>query len=339
MTVAVDVSFVDGVVVTDVVDLSVEPLSPHAARPNTASTTAPTHTVSRPGDNRFGLVGMVQYLSSGSVVVADTRCPGSSNTASGHRGHHAKPGAPARVRHCGSRVAERAVRRRAVGGGRYLPRADKDWTQISVRRTIRPVLVVHTLSKTQCSKEFQVPTPLNMRQRFVRARRFMAITPDSPGTTSLRSTAAVALSVAAIVAAATPACASPTHRMFLLPNMHTCDFQLVTTPLGRAGAKSFAEIDSDGRSVVAHIEMTNGADSAQYVVRMIPAPHAQLGCLAGDRGITTGALATDEFGNGSLTLQAAMSPGTTGVWLAVDLPAAHSQVPREFYSSNYIAAV
>ena len=97
MTVAVDVSLVDGVVVTDVVDLSVEPLSPHAARPNTASTTAPTHTVSRPGDNRFGLVGMVQYLSSGSVVVADTRCPGSSNTAIGHRGHHAKPGVPPSV--------------------------------------------------------------------------------------------------------------------------------------------------------------------------------------------------------------------------------------------------
>ena len=106
-----------------------------------------------------------------------------------------------------------------------------------------------------------------------------------------------------------------------------------------AGDGAEQHLRLEGVSVVAHIEMTNGADSAQYVVRMIPAPHAQLGCLAGDRGITTGALATDEFGNGSLTLQAAMSPGTTGVWLAVDLPAAHSQVPREFYSSNYIAAV
>lgn len=167
----------------------------------------------------------------------------------------------------------------------------------------------------------------------------MASTRDSPGGISLRLAAAGALTVAAIAAAATQASASPAHRMFLLPNMHTCDFQLVTTQLGRAGAKSFAEISSDGHSVVAHIDMTNGADSAQYVVRMIPAPRAQLGCLAGDRGITTGTLSTNEFGDGSVTLAAPVSPGTTGVWLAVDLPAAHSQVPREFYSSNYIASV
>ncbi|MGX9672532.1 hypothetical protein [Mycobacterium sp. HM-7] len=154
-----------------------------------------------------------------------------------------------------------------------------------------------------------------------------------------RQLAAIALTAAAVVTAATPAAASPVHRMFLLPNMHTCDFQLVTSPLGRAGAKSFAEIRSDGRAVVAHIDMTNGADRTRYVVRMIPAPHARLGCLAGDRGITTGTLDTDEFGNGSLTLQAQISSRITGIWLAVDLPGTQSQVPREFYSSNYIASV
>ena len=153
---------------------------------------------------------------------------------------------------------------------------------------------------------------------------------------------AVAISAAlsaAMTMVATSASASPAHRMFLLANLHTGDFQLVTTQLGRASAKPFAEITSDGRIAVAHIDLTNGADDARYVVRVIPAPHAVLGCRSGDRGITTGTLVTDAFGSGSITLQAPIPAGATGMWLAVDLPSAHSQVPEEFYSSNYIAPV
>ena len=119
---------------------------------------------------------------------------------------------------------------------------------------------------------------------------------------------------------ATSASASPAHRMFLLANLHTCDFQLVTTQLGRASAKPFAEITSDGRIAVAHIDLTNGADDAQYAVRVIPAPHAVLGCRSGDRGITTGTLVTDDFRSSSSTLQAPIPAGTSGTWLAVSRP-------------------
>ena len=153
---------------------------------------------------------------------------------------------------------------------------------------------------------------------------------------------AIAVSAAMSVAltmTATSASASPTHRMFLLANMHTCDFQLVTTQLGRASAKPFAEINSDGHIVTAHIDLANGADDARYVARVIPAPHAVLGCLAGDPSITTGILVTDAYGSGGVTLRAPIPAGATGMWLAVDLPSAHSQVPEEFYSSNYIATV
>lgn len=56
--VVVDVS-VDGVVVvTDVVDFSFEALSPHAARPATASANAPAHKVKWSGLSGFGLVVM-----------------------------------------------------------------------------------------------------------------------------------------------------------------------------------------------------------------------------------------------------------------------------------------
>ncbi len=86
VTVVVDVSLVDVVVVTDVVvGLSFEVLSPHAARLDTASTTAPTHAVSRTGNCGFGLVGMVRSLSSGSIVAADTRYSASPNSLIAHR--------------------------------------------------------------------------------------------------------------------------------------------------------------------------------------------------------------------------------------------------------------
>ncbi|WP_234791591.1 hypothetical protein [Mycolicibacterium mucogenicum] len=165
-------------------------------------------------------------------------------------------------------------------------------------------------------------------------------------TTAATTRAAIARAVvisaavsATLTTVATSASASPAHRMLLLANMHTCDFQLVTTQLGRASARPLAEITSDGHIAVAHIDVTNGADDAHYVVRVIPAPHAALGCLAGDPSITTGTLVTDAYGSGSVTLQAPIPAGTTGMWLAVDLPSAHSQVPAEFYSSNYIAPV
>lgn len=79
-TVDVDVSVLDVVVVTDVVVLSFEALSPQPARLDTASASAPTHTGRRPANSGFELVRMVKSLSFGSVVAADTRHPASPNS-------------------------------------------------------------------------------------------------------------------------------------------------------------------------------------------------------------------------------------------------------------------
>ncbi|MDR3663231.1 MAG: hypothetical protein P4L86_23075 [Mycobacterium sp.] len=156
------------------------------------------------------------------------------------------------------------------------------------------------------------------------------------------ATAAVALTIpaAAGLTAAAPAAASATHQVSLFARMHSCDFQ----PVEYAGfhsmpARIAAEITSDGHTAVAHVDMTIGTANAQYVVRLIPAPHSTLGCLAGDPSITTGSLSTDMGGSGSTTLQAPIGPGTTGMWIAVDLPVPHTQAPREFYSSDFIASV
>ncbi|GAA2412034.1 hypothetical protein [Mycolicibacterium llatzerense] len=150
---------------------------------------------------------------------------------------------------------------------------------------------------------------------------------------------AVCTTLPAATAVAAPAQAAGTHRMTLMSRSYTCDRQPINYMKFRFPAVPTAEITSDGRTAVAHIDMLDGARDARYVVRLIPAPHAPLGCLAGDPSIGTGTLSTDGFGNGSSTVQLNVAPGTTGVWLQVDLPAPHSQSPAEFYSSDFVAAV
>jgi hypothetical protein len=172
----------------------------------------------------------------------------------------------------------------------------------------------------------------------------MAPTPRLPGGRDRRTATAIAVAIAfttigATIVLAAPASAAPGYRMILLATMHTCDFQPVDHAMGRSGAEPLAEITTDRHNAAAHIDMTAGTPNVQYVVRLIPAPHAVLGCPAGDPSITTGTLSTDDSGTGSATLQTRIGPGTTGMWLAIDLPSPHSQTPEEFYSSNYIAAV
>ncbi|SHV55644.1 putative secreted protein [Mycobacteroides abscessus subsp. abscessus] len=154
---------------------------------------------------------------------------------------------------------------------------------------------------------------------------------------ALAALAVSALPVATLVAA--PAEAAGTSRQTLMSRTYTCDRQPINYMKFRFPAVPTAEITSDGRTATAHIEMLDGARNAQYTVRLIPAPHASLGCLPGDPSIATGALSTDGFGNGSSTVQLSVAPGTSGVWVAVDLPQAHSQSPAEFYSSDFVASV
>ncbi|RUP28535.1 MAG: hypothetical protein EKK51_23245 [Mycolicibacterium sp.] len=154
---------------------------------------------------------------------------------------------------------------------------------------------------------------------------------------ALAALAVSALPVATLVAA--PAEAAGTSRQTLMSRTYTCDRQPINYMKFRFPAVPTAEITSDGRTATAHIEMLDGARNAQYTVRVIPAPHASLGCLPGDPSIATGALSTDGFGNGSSTVQLSVAPGTSGVWVAVDLPQAHSQSPAEFYSSDFVASV
>jgi hypothetical protein len=42
---------------------------------------------------------------------------------------------------------------------------------------------------------------------------------------------------------------------------------------------------------------------------------------------------------GSVTVQGPIADGKTGAWVIVELPAANSQTPAEFYTTDSIAAI
>jgi hypothetical protein len=151
--------------------------------------------------------------------------------------------------------------------------------------------------------------------------------------------AAITTIPALTVLAAPAHAAASAVSMPLLSNMHSCDFRQVNYVSQPGKAEPVAQITSDGHSATARVDVKWGTPNTQYVVRLIPAPHAALGCQAGDPGVGTTTLATDASGSGSATAQTAITAGTTGVWVTMELPAAHSQTPQEFYSPTFIAAV
>jgi hypothetical protein len=62
-------------------------------------------------------------------------------------------------------------------------------------------------------------------------------------------------------------------------------------------------------------------------------------CGPGDPGTAFTGMDTDGGGLGAATVQDAIRPGTTGVWVIVERPNGFSQSPAEYYTSEFVAPV
>jgi hypothetical protein len=92
--------------------------------------------------------------------------------------------------------------------------------------------------------------------------------------------------------------------------------------------------------VSADISLATAKPNTVYQVRLIQMPReSSAGCYAGSPGTAVGTLHTDGAGVGAVTLSAPRMPGATGVWAAIELPQQFSQLPGEFYTADYIAAL
>jgi hypothetical protein len=62
-------------------------------------------------------------------------------------------------------------------------------------------------------------------------------------------------------------------------------------------------------------------------------------CGPGDPGTAFTGMDTDAAGGGTVTIQDTIRQGTTGVWVIIERPDAHSQNPAEVYTSEHVVPV
>jgi hypothetical protein len=108
---------------------------------------------------------------------------------------------------------------------------------------------------------------------------------------------------------------------------------------GSGGATATVRTEGAGH-VVADVHLVRATPNSYYEVRLIQMPRASsAGCHAGAPGTAVAALHTDGAGVGTVTLSSPVMSGATGSWLAIERPQPHSQLPQEFYTTDFIVGI
>jgi hypothetical protein len=155
---------------------------------------------------------------------------------------------------------------------------------------------------------------------------------------------AVTSATSAIVKASADPGANDATRVALDPDLHRCDFSLVSTvimtPRSRLGT-GLALIHTAGSRAIAEVHLVDAPDpGTHFDVGLIQEPRPSSGtCGPGDPGTAFTGMDTDAAGSGTVTVQDTIRPGTTGVWVIIERPDANSQNPAEFYASEFVAPV
>lgn len=126
--------------------------------------------------------------------------------------------------------------------------------------------------------------------------------------------------------------------------LRQCDFSrvnfdpMVPHPMLATGS---AVIHTAGSKAIAEVHLYDEPEpGTHFDVGLIQMPRpASATCGPGDPGTSFTSLNTDAAGNGTATVQGAIAPGTTGVWVMVERPNGNSQNPAEFYTSEFVAPV
>ena len=151
-------------------------------------------------------------------------------------------------------------------------------------------------------------------------------------------TAVSCVAASTAVASAAPPSASAT--MPLSAKWRACDFSQAKWVDAVGYTRAIAHVGTTGQgTVAAHVELATSPPDTYFTVRIIQMPRPSIGCSPGDSGVITGSLTTDAAGAGSVTLQGPVASGKTGAWVVVERPAANSQTPAEFLTTEFVAAI
>jgi hypothetical protein len=164
--------------------------------------------------------------------------------------------------------------------------------------------------------------------------------------------AAVAAAVALIAAPLAPAgmavvsapLAAAESGGTMLPfstTLRRCDYSAreYQDSAGSGGATATVRTEGSGH-VVADVQLVRAKPNSYYEVRLIQMPReSSAGCHAGAPGTAVAALHTDGAGVGAVTLSSPLMSGATGSWLAIERPQPHSQLPAEFYTTDFVVGI
>ncbi|BBX70046.1 hypothetical protein [Mycolicibacterium psychrotolerans] len=128
--------------------------------------------------------------------------------------------------------------------------------------------------------------------------------------------------------------------MPLAEKLRRCDFSQVKYVGGSYYGRPTALLRVQGGEVLADVAFFTGVPNTRYDLRLIQIPRTSAaGCGAGAPGVASAVLFTDGAGAGAVTVRGPIMPGATGAWLSLTRPAANSQQPEEFYSTDFIASL
>lgn len=120
--------------------------------------------------------------------------------------------------------------------------------------------------------------------------------------------------------------------------LRVCDFSAKTYVPTVGYGRGAASISAVGSTVSAQVSLLTAVPDTQYTVRLIQEPRPDPArCGATDLAVSSTVLNTDDAGNGAVTVQDQLRPGTTGTWVAIDRPQDYSQIPAEHYTSDFVA--
>ena len=122
--------------------------------------------------------------------------------------------------------------------------------------------------------------------------------------------------------------------------LRRCDFSHVPYVPSDTRGTGYAVVTRTGDTVSADVHMITVIPDIWYGVRLVQVPRPGIGCGAGDPGVGVGRLYTDQFGTGTVTVQAPVMAGATGAWVSVEGPIGIStQLSGDFRTSDYVVNI
>ncbi len=150
--------------------------------------------------------------------------------------------------------------------------------------------------------------------------------------------------LAAGTAAASPGSNDGGTRVVLDATLRNCDFSAPHDPPAERGvalANGIVVVRHSGARAAAEVQFADAPDpGSHFTVGLIQEPRpSSASCGPGAPGTAFTGLDTDAAGNGTVTVQDTIRPGTTGVWVIVERADPHGQDPLECYTSEFMAPV